>query len=78
MFSTLLRTSITILITFILLSANSFNLNQSNILSFGKGLNKLYLRYDTRRQKIFGLPKLKAFEDHKSNVTQILKLYFIG
>ena len=28
--------------------------------------------------KISGLPKLKAFADDKSNVTQTLKLCFIG
>ena len=28
--------------------------------------------------KILGLPKLKAFADNKSNVTQKLKLCFIG
>ena len=39
MFSTLPKTNFYFSVTFILSSANAFNLEQSKILSFGKGLN---------------------------------------
>ena len=39
MFSTLLKTNFNIWVTFTLSSANSFSLDQSKILSFGKELN---------------------------------------
>ena len=41
-FSALSETYIIILATFILLSANAFNLNKFKILSFGKKLNYVY------------------------------------
>ena len=39
MFSTLPKTNFNFSVTFIVLSANTFNLDQSKILLFGKGLN---------------------------------------
>ena len=39
MFSTIVKTNFNIWVTFILASANGFNLDQSKILSFGKELN---------------------------------------
>ena len=43
MFSTLPNLNFNISLTFILSSANAFNLDQSKILSFGKGINDLYV-----------------------------------
>ena len=48
-------------------SAICFNVDQSKILSSGNGLTD---------EKILGLPKLKAFADNKSNVTQNTKVLF--
>ena len=44
MFSTLFKTNFTFSVTFIFLSANAFNFNQSDISCFGKDLNlEMYL-----------------------------------
>ena len=43
MFSILPKTDFNFSVTFILLSANAFNLNQSEILSFGKEINSLQI-----------------------------------
>ena len=43
-FSNLLKTNLNFWVTFILSSANAFNLDQSNILSFGKELSVSYKR----------------------------------
>ena len=42
MFSILSETNFNFLVTFIMLSAKTFNLDQSKILSFGKGLNLVW------------------------------------
>ena len=49
MFSTLHKTNLTFLVTLILLSANAFNLDQSQILAFGKELT----HYKMKNYRLF-------------------------
>ena len=69
------RTSFNFSATFILLSANAFDLNQSRYLSFGKEL-KRYLN-SSPNNKILGRSKFEALADDKMNVNEKLN-YGLG
>ena len=76
MFSTLSKINFNLSFTFILSSANAFNLDQSKILSFGKGLRPAYLcvpeQYDVtfyQTKKVLVMSNLlKAMQTKKINV----------
>ena len=67
MFSTLPQTNFNFSVTFIL-SANAFNLDQSEILSFGIGLNETLSQWQLITiQQIVDSSKLKAYADNILN-----------
>ena len=59
MLPTLSNTNFKFSITFILSSADSFNLDQSKILSFGKGL--MYLRKESKQASLRSLSQVETF-----------------
>ena len=69
MFSTYSKTNVHFSVTFILSSANSLNLDQSKILSFGKELTLPNI-------EIVDQSKLKAFADNKIDPTQKWNLFW--
>ena len=79
MFSTLPKIIFNFSVTFILLSANAFNLDQSKILSFGKVLSSLFTEHgpygyreyvdsvDVHQKYLIRLGQLIIFEPWREN-----------
>ena len=84
MFSALSEREINISVKSILLSANAFNLDQSKILPFSKGLIGSYVHSEISitftslpNYKSLDLSKFKVFADDKKNVTETEKQKFV-
>ena len=82
MFSSLRKANFNSLVTFILSSANAFNLDLSKILAFGKELKVQYWQclstsfHPFPHDKVLVLCKLKTFADNNFNLARILQFLF--
>ena len=75
MFSTLPNLNFNISLTFILSSANAFNLDQSKILSFGKGINDLYVYKSYKFINFISILHIDQYIKYEIVTNEILSRY---